>query len=810
MKSYAGKRLPAALLRKTCDPSDFSFGTTAEIDDKGWLIAQDRALEALSFGAEIEKPGFNIYVISPWQAGHLEALKSHLETLTPPADVLNDWAYVHNFEDARRPKALRLPPGTGRRLKGALEEVVAHLRQTVPMIFDSDEYRKRVEGVDAEMQQAVHALQQRADDNDIILMQSETGLRMVPAKDGRPMSAEDLDALSDAERAQLEALVADLQDELESIIARLPEWERQAEERIESLNHEIAIAAVEHILGPVRDTFAGDQKVSAYLEDVHFDMVQNIELFAGDEEEDDPMGFARFRSAPADPFFKYRVNLIIDRAEAFAAPVVLEDHPTYGNIVGKIEQSSDLGAPPFDFTSIQPGVLHKAAGGFVLIDVEELVQLPLAWEALKRSLKSGKITIDTLRDFIGDTGGETLEPEPIPVTCKIVLIGDRFMHYRMTVLENDFAEQFRVVADFNDEMDRTDQSLHEFAGLVGSIADRDRLNPFDRTAVARLVEEASRYAEDAEKLSLMISPLAEIMAEADHYAGVEGRMVVSAADIDKAVEARTKRNGLLRDRSHEYILREFINVRTDGVRTGQINGLVVTGLNEMFGRPSRITARVRMGYGQTTEIEQIVDIQREVEMGGSSHSKGVMLLGAYLRSTFSPELPLSLSATLAFEQSYSFVDGDSASTAELCALLSAIGNIPLKQSLAITGALSQLGEVQTIGGVNEKIEGFYDICLARGLTGKQGVIIPERNMKDLMLRQDVVEAVEGNQFHIYAVATVDQAMALLTGMPAGERGRNGLFPKGTINRAVEDRLLNFARARMEANRTLIGKKNGLI
>ncbi|MEM1139188.1 MAG: ATP-binding protein [Pseudomonadota bacterium] len=794
------KPLPARSLRRLCETTRLPFKTTAELDAKEWLIGQERALEAISFGAGVDRPGYNIFAISPWQSGHLDAITSHLETLAADQPAQHDWAYIHNFDDPRCPRALRLPAGEGRRLARRLDDAIVQLRRTVPLIFSSDEYRARIEEVEREMNDVIQNLQDRAEANSVAIMASESGLRIVPVSNGRPVSAEELGGLSPEDRRRLEIVIEELQDELDRIVERLPEWEREARERVEELKTEVASRTVEYIVGPVREAYSGDHPVADHLDRIYSDMIENIEVFAEEEDEEEGYGFARFQPSPGDPCFKYRLNVIVDQSETGSAPVILDDHPTYGSLVGVVEQSADLGSPTFDFLSIKPGLLHQAAGGFLVIDVEELLTMPLAWEALKRALKTGAISIDTPRDFIGDVGMEKLEPEPIPVTCKVILIGDRFMHYRMTVLENDFSQIFRVIADFNDEMPWTDENVVLFAGLVARIADRDGLMPFDRMAIGRLVEEGSRLSEDAEKLSLMIGPLSEIMGEADHRAALQGRSAVTAQDVDAAVYGRMRRGDLLKERSHEYILREFIQVQTDGMRVGQVNGLVVTGLDQLFGRPSRITATVRMGQGNTPEIEQIVDIQKEVEMGGASHSKGVMILGAYLRANYSPNLPLCLSASLAFEQSYSFVDGDSASVAELCALLSALAGVPINQAYAITGAISQMGEVQTIGAVNEKIEGYFDICSARGLTGRQGVLIPKTNVKDLMLRRDVVAAVEKGRFAVYAVDTVNEALEILTGMPAGSRGRNGSFPKGSINRAVEDTLSSFAKARFEAEK----------
>lgn len=798
------KPLALSKLRRRCDTSGWEFNSSEDAPSSSKLVGQERALGAIEFAANMGRPGYNVYVVSADDGGYEQAILDHLRSIAGDMPTPPDWVYVYNFQEPRHPKALKLKPGQGEVFKEAVEQAVFKIRELLPAIFASDEYRSRIERINREASDAIDALQRRVDAaNMAIVSTGDGGYIILPLRNGEPMTEAEIAALDPSERRHLEMILENLQDELDEVVARLPEWQRRARERIAELKEEVCTRAIDQAFETVVTTFSGAEPINEYLKALVGDILDNVDEFADEEVRVETL--SQFGGKP-DPLHRYKVIIVSSSNGGIGGPVVAENHPTYGRLVGSVQSTHDITSPSFDLTSIAEGALHRAGGGFLVLDVEELLQLPMAWEVLKRTLRTGEITIDQPGDWFGEYGLETMAPEPIPLSCKVVLMGDRYLQYRLNILDTDFNDHFKVLADLNEEMDRSEKADETFACVLSEIAREEGMRSFSASALGHLVEESARYAEDAEKLALALTPMKDIMAEADHCAGLSGNSLVGVDDIDHALRLRDERYAQIKERSQEFILREFVKIETTGMKVGQVNGLVVTGLDHAFGRPSRITARARMGTADQPIIRQVVDIQSEVELSGATHSKGVLILSGFLQSRFSPNQPLSLSATLVFEQSYSFIDGDSASCAELCALLSAIGEVPLRQDIAITGAISQHGEVLAIGGVNDKIEGFFDICKARGLTGKQGVIIPESNIKDLMLRQEILEAVKHGQFAIWAIESVDNALEILTRMPAGVRGSRGRFTNGSVNRSVEDRLEAFEEARRKSNRPWKRKK----
>jgi lon-related putative ATP-dependent protease len=767
--------------------------TTAELPDGDGLLGQARAVEALDFGARIERHGYNIFALCDPQAGAMESIRQHVRAIARNGRVPPDWIYVQNYRDPRKPRAISLPAGQGRMLSDAVTHAVRDLKATIPDIFESDTYQARAKAIHGPIEDAIQDIYDKAEDAGLMLVSGDNGFTFVPARQGRRMRKEEIAALPAAERRRLDEKTEQLEAELNDLIRQLPKWEAQSSEALRGLNYEFMSSAIARVVRPVRDSFAQSPEVVSYLEEMCADMVEHVHLFVDEGDAQVPVRAGAYTIQPADPLVRYSINVVVDNADLEGRPVIVEAHPTYSRLVGRMDQVADLGSIHSDFTMLRPGVLHQANGGFLLMDAEALLELPAAWEALKASLKTGTVAIDTLREFLGDSDTGTIVPDPIALDVKVVLFGDWFLHYALQQQDPEFAKLFRVQADFAESMLRDKASERNFAYLIAGIQRRYRLRVFDRGAIARMVEESSRQAEDAERLSLRLDPLIEIMTEADYWAGQGGRDLVRAADIDQAIKARIRRIDLNRELSTEVILRDFKRIETHGTRIGQVNGLVVTGSDLLFGMPARITAQARMGAPHVEGTHQIIDIQREIGKGGPSHSKGVLILAGYVRGRYLKNAPLALSATLAFEQTYSGVDGDSASIGEMCALLSAIGNLPIRQSLAVTGAISQQGEVQAIGAVNEKIEGFFDICKARGLTKDHGVIIPRANVKDLMLRKDVVDACAKGDFAIYPAEHVDQVMELLTGLKAGKRGPGGRYPSGAINGKVEASLKDFSR-----------------
>ncbi|MEZ5923024.1 MAG: AAA family ATPase [Hyphomicrobiaceae bacterium] len=790
-------RVPVEKLRRTFDPSRLGFATTAELEPVQGLIGQDRALRAIRFGVSIRQSDFNLFVLGPPESGKSTAVQSFLKEKAGAEAPPSDWVYVNNFSDPEKPKAIRLPTGRAERLARAMIETVEELKTALPAMFESDEYQSRRRAIDEQVRSgqegAFETLNEHAKSEGIALLRTPTGFAMAPMHEGKVIKPEVYESLPKETREAFEAKIGALQRELETILEQMPRAQKDHRNRLQALNEEMAEIVVRQAIGDVEAEFADLPVVTAYLTEVRGDFIRNVGLFLGQgEEEAGPQLVAQAFDAERDVRFRrYMVNVMVGNGgQNSGAPIVDEINPTYGNLIGRVEHIPRMGALLTDFLLIRPGALHRANGGYLLLDARKLLTSPYAYEAVKRALKSSEIKIEPPVDGMGLITTQSLQPDPIPLNVKVILFGDRQLYYLLMQADPDFARIFKVQADFDETIDRNEQNFADYARLIASIVAMHGVRHVDASGVARLIEEASRIADDNEKLSIEIGKIADIVREADFWAAEGGRSTISRADISQAVEEQIQRADRARDKTQESFAREIMLLDVSGSKVGQINGLSVLSLgNFAFGRPSRITARVRLGAGKVTDIE------REVELGGPLHSKGVMILWGYLAGRFAEDVPLAMAASLVFEQSYGGVDGDSASSAELYALLSALGEVPIKQSFAVTGSVNQLGEVQAIGGVNEKIEGFFDVCKQKGLTGEQGVLIPMANVQHLMLREDVVEAASTGQFQIHSVATIDEGIEILTGLPAGQREKDGKFPKDSVNGRVESRLRSYALTR---------------
>ncbi len=784
--------LPAQQLCQTCDPSQFSFETTAELKDLDEIIGQERAVDAIQFGIGIQHEGYNLFALGPSGTGKRTTIGQFLDQRAATDPIPSDWCYVNNFEQPHRSRALRLLPGQGIVLRKDMDLLIEELRTAIPAAFESEDYRTRKQETEEEFkdqqEKSFGEIQQQAQEHSIALIRTPVGLAFAPMQEGEVISPDEFQKLPEDKRKQFEENISRLQEELQETLYQVRQWAREARGKVKELDRQVTMSIVAHPIDELQEKYVEQPHVVDYLDAVQQDVIENVDEFRKSEETPQIMGIPLPRSLMGPPLFRrYQVNVLVDHSQSEGAPVVYEDHPTYNNLIGRIEHLAQMGALVTDFNMIKPGALHRANGGYLILDARQLLLQPYAWDGLKRAIRSREVRIEPLGQVLSLVSTVSLEPEPIPLDVKVVLIGERLLYYLLHQFDPDFGELFKVEADFNERMTRNAENSLLYARLIGTLAHKDGLRPFDRGAIARIIERSSRMAGDAERLSVHLLSTRDLLREADYWAGEAGNGVVTADDVQHAVDAQTRRADRLRERVQEQIERGTILIDTDGERVGQVNGLSVIVLgNFAFGQPSRITARVRLGKGE------VVDIEREVELGGPIHSKGVLILSSFLGARYSAERPLSLSASLVFEQSYGGVEGDSASLAELCALLSALAERPIKQSRALTGSVNQHGEVQPIGGVNEKIEGFFDVCSTRGLTGEQGVIIPTSNVQHLMLRHDVVEAVEAGQFHVYPVQTVDQAMELLTGIPAGERDGEGNLPEGSINQLVEARLIELA------------------
>ena len=792
------KVLPADKLRQSCDPALLGFETTQESTGLVELIGQDRAMDAICLSSGMTHRDFNLFVLGPTGTGRHTAVQKILSEDAAKRPVPCDWAYVNNFEEAHKPKALQLPSGTAKTLQTAMQNLIDDLANDIPSLFESEDYQSQRRAIEAEFGEKHEAsmadFAERAKAENIALVRTPVGFMLTAIRDGKLVKAEDFEQLDKAEQEKIEEQIARLQQDLAKILREGPKLEKEHRTKVEELNASMAERAVSARVSEVQAEFKDIGPISGYLEEVHKDIIANAELFliAAGESQNGPFPEAIRKFHRDSEFDRYVVNVMVsqDAKTAKGAPVETEDLPSLDRLIGRIEHASHMGSLVTNFTMIKPGALHRANGGYLVLDARRLLSEPFAWDAVKQSIRNESITITSLSDRLSLVATTTLQPDPIPLDLRVVLVGDPFLYGLLVMLDPDFNDLFKVQADFEDAIDRTKDNLIRFGQLIAAYVSKEDMLPMTAQGVASVLDESTRMAEDTEKLSLRIGALGDLIREAEHYARARSSHHIENGDIERAVQERDRRASRIKDRMQEAIARKTILIDTKGAKTGQINGLSVLGIGSYrFGRPSRITARVRMGAGK------LVDIEREVELGGPLHSKGVMILSGYLTSTYAQDVPFSLHASLVFEQSYGGVDGDSASSAELYALLSALSGVPIDQGLAVTGSVNQLGEVQAIGGVNEKIEGFFETCKAQGLTGSQGVLIPQANAAHLMLRTEVVEAARDGQFRIIPVETINEGIAILTGTPAGIRTADGYFEPETINAKVEQRLRDFAQTR---------------
>ena len=787
------KKLEPDTLYRRCDAEKFEFETTAELEDLAELIGQPRAVEAVNFGVGIQQDGYNLFALGPAGTGKQVFIRHYVETRAAAEPVPPDWCYVNNFDDNRKPAALKLPPGRAAKLHDDMNMLVEELGVTIPEVFQSDEYNTRAEAIDQELKdrqdQAFESLNKKAEAKNIMLMRTPTGFTLAPMRKGKPIFPKEFRELPEEERNKIEEDSNALQEELRETLHKAPQWQEESRQKFAELNREMAAGVVTHRIDELRKEYEQMPQVVDYLNDVEEDIIRNFRKFLPEEQRRASLLGIELPGQEEEMhwFNRYRINVLLAHDVEGGAPVIYESLPSYNNLVGRIEHQAQQGALLTDFTMIRSGALHRANGGYLLLDAIKVLTQPFAWEALKRALESRKVKIESLAQITSLISTVSLDPESIPLDVKVVLMGEPIIYYLLSYYDPEFADLFKVQVDFASQMDRSEGSQQQYARLLATLARKERLLPFNRDAVARVIDHSARLADDNEKLSTHMRSIKNLMQESDYWAREREESIVGAVDVQQAIDAQVRRADRIRERIQEEIQRGTIMIETAGSKVGEINGLSVMMLGEFsFGRPSRISARVRLGKGN------VVDIEREVKMGGPIHSKGVLILSHFLGARYALDYPLSLSASLVFEQSYGGIEGDSASSAELYALLSALARVPIRQSLAVTGSVNQHGEIQAIGGVNEKIEGFFDLCNSRGLTGEEGVLIPATNVKHLMLRHDVVSAVEEGRFAVYPVSTVDEGIELLTGVSAGERDTEEKFPADSVNRLVEDRLIHFS------------------
>jgi lon-related putative ATP-dependent protease len=794
----ATRKLRPEELKRTCDPGLFSFKSTAELTELAEIIGQERATRAIDFGIEMPCAGYNVYALGPSGSGRATVIKEFLERKAASGTPPDSWAYVNNFDDPYQPRTLRLPSGTARAIRDEVDALLDDLRRELPQAFEGDRYQELFNGIGRKLDEARNAklqgLEAKMIERGFALLRTPMGLVIAPVLNGEVLSREQYEQLPPEKKAELEKFRPGLQDELEKTLREVRLLERDAREQLRKLDQDTASFTIGHHFESLTKKHADVGGLIAFLEAVHKDILSKVEQFkksspSGEE------GSAGIEGGPLallsgfrrSPFERYRINLIVDNGQVSGAPVVEETNPTYQNLVGRVEHRAEFGTLVTDYSAIKAGALHRANGGYLILEILDLLRNPFAWDGLKRALRNGEIRIEELAQQLSLIATASLAPEPIPLDVKVVLIGDPTTYYLLYNMDEDFQELFKVKADFAADMDWSSDNLEKVALFVHDRCEEGELKHFDLGAVAKVVEYAARMVEDQEKLTTRFSLIKDVIHEASYWAGQNGHELVTSEDVQQAVQEKVYRASQIEERIREQIDKGLIMVDTEGKVVGQVNGLSIIDLGDYyFGKPSRITAQTFMGR------DGVINIEREAKMSGSIHDKGVMILSGYLGGKYAQDRPLNLSASICFEQSYGSVDGDSASSTELYALMSRLAGLPIKQAIAVTGSVNQRGEVQAVGGVTKKVEGFYDVCRIKGASSDQGVIIPEQNVKNLMLRDDVIEAVRGGKFHVYAVETIDDGISILTGRDAGQRQADGTYPEGTVNYLVDEQLKGLA------------------
>jgi lon-related putative ATP-dependent protease len=786
------RELPLEKLNYYCDPSQFKFKSTAELKPLDEVIGQERAVAAIDFGVDLKSYGYNIFALGPVGAGRTSTIKEAVEKRAQLMPVPDDWCYVFNFQNPDQPNALRLPAGMGKRLLKSMERLISQLKKNIPEVLNSEDYKKQKQAIIQNSRETLnkilaeldHQLKQRG----FTLQKIATGLVLVPIKDGKLITPEQFDTLPPEEKQRLEKIGQALQSELDEEFQSIHRQELETKARLEQHERQMMRVAIELPMRSIRQEFQQYSEVLDYLKDVEEDILDHISDFLTvASESKGEISPPNLPSSNEVTFDRYRVNLIVDNSKTIGAPVIVECNPTYNNLIGRIDRQSKMGMLITDYSLIKAGALHRANGGFLIIEAEQLFQSPLAWKALKRTLKNQSIVITDLSEEYSFVSVKTLDPEPIPLDAKVIIIGNYRIYYALLNLDDEFQELFKVKADFNVDMPRTKQNIMNYARFIHNQCEKEKLMHFDPEAVSRVVEHGVKLTGDQTKLSARFADIHDLLIEANYWAKKNNHQQVNGEDVKKAIDAKQYRLDKYETRVQEMIEKGTIFIHTTGEEIGQVNGLSVISIGDYaFGRPSRISVRTYLGRSG------VISIDREVKMTGPVYNKGVLILSGYLNGKFGQQRQISMSASITFEQSYEGIEGDSASSTELYALFSSLSEFPIKQGIAVTGSVNQLGEIQPIGGVTEKIEGFYKVCQAKGLTGEQGVIIPKTNVKNLMLNDEVIQAVKDGKFYVYSVATVDEGIEILTGKKAGKRQNNGKFPKGTVYWAVEQKLEQMA------------------
>ncbi|HEY3420502.1 MAG TPA: AAA family ATPase [Methanomassiliicoccales archaeon] len=781
------KELSPEQCRRACPELPFDCRTTKDLIPSNKIIGQDRAVKALQFGLRIRSKGFNIYIAGMPGTGRRSAAVDFVKDLAKDMPVPPDWVYVYNFHEASKPNALALPAGKGKEFKDDVEKLVSGVPVALRNAFESEEYAKKrqntMKAIEEEREQFTKEINRMTSEAGFQIQQSPIGMVLVPIVDDKPLTPEEFNQLSNGVKERMKVKQDELQAKLQKPFIQFRELEEKAEKTVGDLNREVAMYVLDPMLSTIKKKYGSNNEVIEYIDDVLKDILDNLAKFLTPVNKEQ---LPFFMEAP-DPMANYKVNLIVDNSELKGAPVEIELNPSYYKLFGAIEKEARFGALVTNYTMIRSGLLHKANGGFILMPVEGLFTDPTIWISLKQTISSEKLEIEEKEARLGFIATKSLMPEAIPFDTKIVIIGDPRIYDILYTADKDFKELFKIKADFDTSMERNDENIKQYVTQICSLCAKENLLPIDSTGLAAIIEYSSRLADDQSKLSTQFATISDTVREADFYAREAKSEIITKEHIQKQLEEKLYRSNMIQDKLEEFIAKGIILIDTEEKAVGQVNGLAVLATGDfMFGNPSRITASIAVGR------EGVMDIERQAQMSGPSHTKGVLILSGYLNDTYAREKPLSLSARLVFEQNYGGVDGDSASSTELYSLLSALADAPIKQYIAVTGSVNQKGEVQAIGGVNEKVEGFFEICKARGLDGKQGCMIPSSNVQHLMLKEEVIAAIKAKKFHIWPVSTIAEGIEVLTDVPAGKRNADGTFKKDSINARVQKRLDDMA------------------
>ena len=784
-------------LKRSCSPEEFSFRTTQEIPPLEGIIGQERAVQALDFGLAVKMKGYNIYMSGPSGTGKTTYARASTEKLAATEPVPSDWCYVYNFQNPRCPLALRFEAGLGKQFKEDMEELVQLLKIELQKVFRADDYEKQkselLHSFDEERGALMDDMSAMAGEYDFQVKTTNSGIYFMPLVEGKAVGEEEYDNLAEDVKADIEKKSQTVQEKAGSIMRDIRELDKASKKRVEQLDYKVGMFAIGHHIGAVQEKYQEYERVIAYINAMQEDVLENISQFFEEEEESDealasllPM----LSKKPAeDVTLKYKVNLIVDHSETKGAPVVVTFNPTYYNLVGEVEYDSEFGNLTTDFMKIKGGLFHKANGGYLIVQAQDILSAPQAWEALRRVIKTKEINMDSVREQLGAVVAPTLKPEPIAADIKVIMIGSNYYYETLSQYDDEFDKFFKIKADFDYEMPGTEENIWKIARFIKGFVEREKTMEFDVSAVCSIVEYSFRAAERQDKLSTRFNHLAEILCEAVTWAKLEGAETVTAEHIRKTVYEKEQRMNLYEEKLDEMLADDVIMIDTQGSEIGQINGLAVLDMgNYVFGNPTRITATTYVGKSG------IVNIEKEARMSGQTHDKGVQIISGFLGQTYAQNFPLSLSCRVCFEQNYNGIDGDSASSTELYCILSSLAELPIRQDLAVTGSVNQKGEIQAIGGVTYKIEGFFDLCRKRGLTGEQGVIIPVANVRELVRKDEVVEAVKCGTFHIYPISHIDEGIELLMSMPAGKKNKNGTFPVNSVHGKVMKKLRAFDKA----------------